>query len=354
MLEQYFGKKVRELRIAAGLSQQQLSDKSDIIREQISKIENGQCNCTLETMEKLANALKVNPSILVDFPFVEKNLVDFEKNKLHPVVKWAGGKTQILDKIKSLMPQKIGNYFEPFVGGGALLFSLVPHKATINDFNEELIDVYRCFQNDQYYSKFIELLTQHEQKHCEDYYMSIRSMDRDKNFKDLPIFVRAARMVYLNKACFNGLYRVNSQGFFNVPSGKKKKVIAFDRENFEAIHSYFSTCEITIKHGDFEPAVDDAKAGDFVYFDPPYDVYKADGFTSYTDTGFGPNEQRRLAAVYDRLTKKGVKCLLSNHNTKLIQELYKDYNIHVILAKRMINSDAKGRGDVEEVLVANY
>lgn len=354
MIEIEFGNRVKELRQQAGISQQQLSEKTGITRELISKIENGQANCTLETVEKISVALRANPKDLVDVPVKDKPPVDYRSYNVHPVVKWAGGKNQILDKIQALMPQEYNHYFEPFIGGGALFFSLLPKVATINDFNEELIDVYTCLQNEAFFKDFIDLLIKHEQNHSEEYYLEVRAMDRDSAFSKMPIPVRAARMVYLNKACFNGLYRVNSKGYFNVPSGKKKKIVAFDRDNLEAIHSYFSHDEISILRGDFEKAVQGAMKGDFVYFDPPYDVYKADGFTAYTGTGFGPDEQRRLALVYKSLSDRGVKCLLSNHNTPLIRELYQGYNIHVILAKRMINSDANGRGDVEEVLVSNY
>jgi DNA adenine methylase len=348
MLQSEFGITVKETRKNHELSQEQLSSLSGIERGQISKIENGQVNVTLDTIEKLARALKVQPRILVPDLHIEQKL------DMHPVVKWAGGKTQILDKIYELLPGKWNNYYEPFIGGGALFFSIAPKKATINDFNEELIDVYRCLVDDESYNQLVTLLEEHETKHSEEYYLKVRAMDRDPGFSTLPSYVRAARMVYLNKACFNGLYRVNGKGYFNVPSGKKEKVIAFDRENLSAIHSYFSQGNIKIMQSDFEKAVVDAKRGDFVYFDPPYDVYKADGFTAYTGGGFGPDEQRRLASVYKSLNDRGVQCLLSNHNTPLINELYKDYKIHVILAKRMINSDATGRGDVEEVLVSNY
>jgi DNA adenine methylase len=348
MLQTEFGTIVKETRKNHSFSQEQLSTLSGIERGQISKIENGQINVTLDTIERLAKALQVQPKILVPDMHID------QRYEMHPFVKWAGGKTQILDKINGLLPENWNHYFEPFVGGGALFFSLCPVSATINDFNEELVDVYRCLADDESYQKLITLLEEHEQEHSEDYYMQIRAMDRDPGFGNLPSYVRAARMVYLNKACFNGLYRVNAKGYFNVPSGKKEKVVTFDRNNLQAIHSYFSKGGIQILQGDFEKSVESAKAGDFVYFDPPYDVYKADGFTAYTGTGFGPDEQKRLASVYCRLSEKGVKCLLSNHNTPLINDLYKKYKIHVILAKRMINSDASGRGDVEEVLVSNY
>lgn len=354
MLEIQLGNKTKELRLLADLSQQQLSEKTGISREQISKIENGQCNCTLDTVERLARALKVEPKVFFELPPLPFSASNSENKKLKPFVKWAGGKTQVIDKIIPLLPKEFERYFEPFAGGGALFFSMAPHHATINDFNEELVDVYRCLKSNEYYYSLIYSLEEHERNHNEEYYLKIRKMDRNPNFATLPPYVRAARMVYLNKACFNGLYRVNSKGFFNVPSGKKERVVCFDRENLKAIHSYFMESDIRILCGDFGNAVKDAKAGDFVYFDPPYDVYKDDGFTSYTGLGFGKEEQKRLAMVFEELSSKGVKCLLSNHNTPFINELYKKYKITVIQAKRMINSDASGRGNVEEVLISNY
>ena len=198
-------------------------------------------------------------------------------------------------------------------------------------------------------------LKKHEFNHSEEYYYQIRSMDKEEEFLSLPIYVRAARMIYLNKSCFNGLYRVNSKGFFNVPSGRKKKVVTFDEDNFDSLREYFRNNDITILNGDFEDAVKDAKAGDFVYFDPPYDVIEnKNSFTSYAKNDFGKDEQTRLAKLYKKLSDKGVLVMLSNHNTAFINELYKDFNIHVVNAKRMINSKADGRGDVEEVIITNY
>lgn len=180
-------------------------------------------------------------------------------------------------------------------------------------------------------------------------------MDQEEGFLSLPIYVRAARMIYLNKACFNGLYRVNSQGFFNVSSGRKKKVVTFDEENFDSLREFFRNNDIMILNGDFEDAVKSAKAGDFVYFDPPYDVIEnKNSFTSYAKNDFGKDEQIRLARLYKKLSDKGVFVMLSNHNTAFINELYKDFNIHVVNAKRMINSKADGRGEVEEVIITNY
>lgn len=344
MLQQIFGNKVRQLRIQQGLSQDELASYCKIERSQISKIEQGKVNVTLETLEKLSQAFKIRTSLLLE-----------ENQSLHPFVKWAGGKTQLLDKLKSYMPANFDNYFEPFIGGGSFFLNLAPKRAVINDFNSELINAYKCFQNDEFFEKLKEELKMHEINHSEEYYYKVRALDKEANFLTLPIYIRAARMIYLNKSCFNGLYRVNSKGFFNVPSGKKKKVVTFDEENFNFLREYFRNNDITILNGDFEDAVKNAKAGDFVYFDPPYDVIEnKNSFTSYAKNDFGKDEQIRLAKLYKKLNDKGVLVMLSNHNTAFINELYKDFNIHVVNAKRMINSKADGRGDVEEVIITNY
>ena len=275
-------------------------------------------------------------------------------NKLKPFVKWAGGKTQLLDKLYSYMPKKFNNYFEPFIGGGSFFLSIMPKVATINDYNGELICAYRCFKDENLFKLLIEELKKHEKNHNEEYYYQIRELDREKNFKNLPIYIRAARMIYLNKACFNGLYRVNSKGYFNVPSGKKGKVNTFDETNFNELHNYFMHNDITILNGDYKEAVKEAKSGDFVYFDPPYDVIEnKNSFTSYAGE-FGKAEQKELSCLFKQLASQGVYVMLSNHNTAYINELYQDFNIHIVNAKRMINSVGSGRGNVEEVIITNY
>lgn len=253
---------------------------------------------------------------------------------MHPFVKWAGGKTQLLDKLVSLMPKEYNRYFEPFIGGGALLFHVAPKDFTINDFNSELVQAYKCFSNPDDTEKLIERLKFHQENHSEEHYYEVRSMDKDPNFLSLPIYERAARMIYLNKSCFNGLYRVNSKGFFNVPSGKKKSVVCYEEKNIQEITEFFGTSKFEILNGDFEAAVINAKSGDFVYFDPPYDTWEdKDSFTSYAKNPFGKDEQRRLTSCFKALSDKGVFVMLSNHNTEFIRELYKDFNIHVIEAK---------------------
>ena len=271
-----------------------------------------------------------------------------------PFVKWAGGKRQIIDKLKKCLPEEFNTYYEPFIGGGALLFELSPQKAVINDSNEELMNVYRVLCNEEKFKKMCHTLNHYETSHSEEFYYETRNKDRNKKtFNKLADYTRAARTIYLNKACFNGLYRVNSKNEFNVPFGKKKKVNTYEGSNLITVSNYLTMNDVKILCCDFEEAVKDAKKGDFIYFDPPYDS-DTSTFNSYTETGFDKDEQRRLAKVYKELDQRGCYVMLSNHNTKLINELYKDYNIHVIEAKRNINSDGKKRGKVEEVIIINY
>ena len=271
-----------------------------------------------------------------------------------PFVKWAGGKRQILDKLIKYVPEDFNIYYEPFVGGGALFFELSPKNAVINDSNEELINVFRCIKDEEKLTKMCNELNHHEANHSEEYYYKIRNIDRDKNkFNRLSDYKRAARTIYLNKACFNGLYRVNSKGEFNVPFGKKLKVNTYEGQNIGIIHAYLNFNNIKILSIDFEEAVKDAKEGDFIYFDPPYDS-DTSTFNSYTEDGFSKDEQIRLSNVFKNLSDRGCYVMLSNHNTVLINELYKDFYIHKITAKRNINSNGKKRGKVEEVIITNY
>ena len=204
------------------------------------------------------------------------------------------------------------------------------------------------------FNKMCKLLNNYETNHSEEFFYEIRNKDRNKNtFNRLSDYTRAARTIYLNKACFNGLYRVNSKNEFNVPFGKKLKVNTYEGNNLITVSNYLTMNEIKLLCVDFDEAVKDAQKGDFVYLDPPYDSDKKI-FNSYTETGFDKNEQRRLARVFRELDEKGVYVMLSNHNTILINELYKDYNIHIIEAKRNINANGKKRGKVEEVIITNY
>ena len=274
--------------------------------------------------------------------------------KAKPFVKWAGGKRQIIDKLKQYVPDEYNTYYEPFIGGGALLFELAPKNAVINDSNEELMNVYKCLCDEEKFKKMCSLLNHYETEHSEDFYYEIRNKDKNKNtYNRLSDYAKAARTIYLNKACFNGLYRVNKKNEFNVPFGKKTKVNTYEGSNLITVSNYLTMNNIKILSVDFEEAVKDVKEKDFVYFDPPYDS-ETSTFNSYTEEGFSKDEQIRLAKVFKELDRKGAFVMLSNHNTSLINDLYKEYNIHLIEAKRNINSNGKKRGKVEEVIITNY
>ena len=274
--------------------------------------------------------------------------------KAKPFVKWAGGKRQIIDKLKQYVPDEYNTYYEPFIGGGALLFELAPKNAVINDSNEELMNVYKCLCDEEKFKKMCSLLNHYETEHSEDFYYEIRNKDKNKNtYNRLSDYTKAARTIYLNKACFNGLYRVNKKNEFNVPFGKKTKVNTYEGSNLITVSNYLTMNNIKILSVDFEEAVKDVKEKDFVYFDPPYDS-ETSTFNSYTEEGFSKDEQIRLAKVFKELDRKGAFVMLSNHNTSIINDLYKEYNIHLIEAKRNINSNGKKRGKVEEVIITNY
>lgn len=271
-----------------------------------------------------------------------------------PFVKWAGGKRQILDKLKRYVPDEFDTYYEPFVGGGALLFELSPKRAVINDSNKELMNVYNVLCDENKFNKMCRVLNSYEVNHSEEFYYDIRNKDRNKvSYSRLSDYTRAARTIYLNKACFNGLYRVNSKNEFNVPFGKKDKVNTYEGSNLITVSNYLTMNDVKILSVDFEEAVKGAKRHDFVYFDPPYDSDTAT-FNSYTEEGFGKEEQRRLARVFKELDERGVYVMLSNHNTLLVNELYAGYNRYVIEAKRNINSKGERRGNVEELIITNF
>ena len=274
--------------------------------------------------------------------------------KAKPFVKWAGGKRSIIDKLIELAPTDFKTYYEPFVGGGAMLYELQPKKAVINDYNAELMNVYECVKDENKFANMCSELNKHETRHSEEYYYEIRNLDRNKKkFNKLADYKRAARTIYLNKACFNGLYRVNSKNEFNVPSGKKSKVNTYDGPNLGIIHCLLNFNDIKLLSTDFEKTVKNAKKGDFIYLDPPYDS-DTSTFNSYTENGFGKEEQIRLAEVFKELDKRGCYVMLSNYNTKLIKELYKDYNFNYVTAPRNIGASSKNRGKVEEVIITNY
>jgi DNA adenine methylase len=276
----------------------------------------------------------------------------YEKNNLvAPFLKWVGGKRQLLKAINELLPKNIIDYYEPFVGGGALLFKIQPKKSVLNDFNKELINVYNVIKNEP------ELLINDLKIHpnTSDYFYKIRALDRSKKFENISELKKASRVIYLNKTCYNGLYRVNKAGQFNTPFGKYVRPNIVNETTIRAVSEYLNGNDITILNGDFEAALKGIKKGAFVYFDPPFDPLSASSnFTGYVQGGFNTNDQIRLRDLCNQLNDKGIKFLVSNSATPLIEDLYKDYEIKHVKAKRSINSVAEKRGEIDEVLIRNY
>lgn len=276
-----------------------------------------------------------------------------ENNNLSPFLKWAGGKRQLLDKIIDRMPKSFNNYYEPFIGGGALLFELQPAKAVINDINASLINAYITIAEKPF--EFISAVTELDSQIPEDgkaYYYSLRERYNNKLVKTEYDTELAALFVFLNKHCFNGLYRVNAKGLFNVPYNNSKRE-SINNESIIAISEYLKN--VKIMQGDFEKACNDAQRGDFVFFDSPYAPLNPTSFESYTKEGFDIESHKRLANLFKKLTDKGCYCMLTNHNTEFINDLYgnKGYKMDVVSVKRMINSNASKRVG-EEVIIYNY
>lgn len=266
-----------------------------------------------------------------------------------PFVKWPGGKRRLLPELVERLPETFDKYYEPFLGGGALYFHLQPKLAFISDINYELVNAYNAI-------KFrVELLMEELEKfnNNEAEYYFIRSLDRQETYDKMNSIQKAARFIYLNKTCFNGLYRVNSKGQFNVPFGKYENPTILDRDNLlacnKSLHNTVITCE------SFRSVVDYAERGDFVYFDPPY---VPDGisstFTSYTKDGFGMHDQEELVKVCDDLNTVGVKWMLSNSAAPVVYKLYERFNIEDVNAPRSIGASSETRKKVGEVIVRNY
>ena len=272
---------------------------------------------------------------------------------LQPFTKWTGGKRQLLEELRSYMPETYGRYFEPFVGGGALFFDLAPEQAVINDFNEELINAYRQIKNNP--AELINLLIKHKENNSKDYYLALRSADRDGRISRMTGVERAARILYMLRVDFNGLYRVNSKNQFNVPYGRYKNPKIVDVDLLYQISEYLNENDIEILQTDFAEAVKDAETGDFVYFDPPYiPLNETSSFTSYTHEGFSYEEQVRLRDTFKELTERGVYAMLSNSSSPLVEELYKDFNIYFVEAQRTNGAKSSSRGKISEIIVTNY
>lgn len=275
------------------------------------------------------------------------------KNRLiSPVVKWVGGKRQLLDQIIPRIPNRMTSYCEPFFGGGAVLFSYQPSNAIINDINQDLITVYKVIHDNV--DALIESLKRHEND--KEYFYEMRNIDRNKDdFKNLADIEKASRLIYLNKTCYNGLFRVNSSGEFNTPFGHYKNPNIVNEPVLRSVSKYLQKNNISIFCEDFSQTLNRIEKDAFVYLDPPYDpVSDTANFTGYNKGGFDRNEQIRLKECCDKLTEKGVKFLLSNSSTNFIKNLYQDYSISIVKAKRSVNSDADKRGEIEEVLISNY
>ncbi|HEV1428172.1 TPA: DNA adenine methylase [Streptococcus pneumoniae] len=276
-----------------------------------------------------------------------------KKVTLQPFTKWTGGKRQLLPVIRELMPKTYNRYFEPFVGGGALFFDLAPKDAVINDFNAELINCYQQIKDNP--QELIEILKVHQEYNSKEYYLDLRSADRDERIDMMSEVQRAARILYMLRVNFNGLYRVNSKNQFNVPYGRYKNPKIVDEELISAISVYLNNNQLEIKVGDFEKAIVDVRTGDFVYFDPPYiPLSETSAFTSYTHEGFSFADQVRLRDAFKRLSDTGAYVMLSNSSSALVEELYKDFNIHYVEATRTNGAKSSSRGKISEIIVTNY
>lgn len=272
---------------------------------------------------------------------------------IKPFVGWAGGKSQLLPEIETEIKRagQFDTYYEPFVGGGAVLFDLLPQKAVINDYNQELINAYRTIRDD-----LPDLLAELSKLHnSKDDFYKIRAWDREPDYANLSKAKKAARFIYLIKTCFNSLYRVNRKGYFNTPYGHKRTIQIVDQDNLTAISQYLNNNEIAITSGDFAKVLTQVKPNSLVYLDPPYVPLTATAsFTSYTSVGFNKSDQECLAQSCQHLDRIGAKFIASNSDTELVHELYQEFNIRTVYAKRNINANGKKRGAVAEVLITNF
>jgi len=277
-----------------------------------------------------------------------------KNNKLvAPILKWVGGKRQLIPSIVAHLPKNIKehNYIEPFIGGGAVLFYLQPQNAIINDLNKELINVYEVIKNNLD-ELIIDLKTHTNES---DYFYQIRSLDRGDDFENLSPVQRASRIIYLNKTCFNGLYRVNNAGEFNAPFGRYKNPNIVNEPTLKAVHKYLKSNNIQISNKDYSEVLKNTDKNSFIYLDPPYHpISENSNFTGYVQGGWNIYDQIDLKAACDELNKNGIKFLLSNSSSDFIKDLYKNYKIFTVKATRAINSNGADRGEVDEVLIRNY
>ncbi len=267
------------------------------------------------------------------------------------LVKWAGGKKQLLSQFDKFFPNKIERYIEPFVGGGAVAFHIIkrfePKFVLLSDINEELVNAYNTVKYNV--PELIAALTVLSKNHSKEFYYKIREIDP----KTLSSIEMAARFIYLNKTCFNGLYRVNSQGKFNVPIGSYKSPQILDIKSLLEINKLLKNTIIKVMP--FENVLEFAKKGDFIYLDPPYyPVKEGKSFTKYSKNDFSKADQERLAELFNKLDGLGCKVMLSNSDTEFIHDLYVSYTKNVVRARRMINCDSTKRGEINEAVITNY
>jgi DNA adenine methylase len=293
--------------------------------------------------------------VLDDFPETEnvKRVPGTHKDTPpKPFLQWVGGKREMIEQYKKHFPAKYGRYFEPFFGGGALFFYLNPSKAHLNDNNPELVTTYKAVRDNP--EKVIDILAVLRRKHSKELYMRIRSMDREYDLLgDFSSEEIAARMIYLNQTCFNGIYRVNKSGQFNVPIGSSLDRVICDpfaiRNASKALQDVVITCL------DFESAVKDVNKGDFVYLDPPYfPVSEYSDFTRYTKEKFYKEDQVRLMQQFAKLNQKGAYVMLSNSNADFIKEIYSEFNVHPVSSGRLLNSRKEKRNKVTELVITSY
>lgn len=278
--------------------------------------------------------------------------------RLKPFLKWAGGKRLLLGLMSEYINKDTLNghtYYEPFVGGGSLFLNLEHTKCVINDLNSEVINVYTQIKDNL--PELLEQLKCLSSQHNKENYYKIRMLDRQSGFDNLDNVFKAARTIYLNKTCYNGLYRVNSSGYFNTPLGSYSNPRIFDEENLKAISEYFNSTDIKIMNTSYDKVLNDASEGDIVYFDPPYDYENENGFVAYVKEGFVREDLIKLKAVCDDLINRGCKVFISNNATSFVLETFRygpyeiKYDKRHILANRNINSNPKKRNKVKEVLI---
>jgi DNA adenine methylase len=272
-----------------------------------------------------------------------------EQVSCRPFLKWPGGKRQLLPELRRAMPTAYHRFFEPFIGGGALFFTLHPLHGYISDINPDVVNLYQVVR-----SHVEDLLASLRHHHnTRQYYYSLRNADRTPEYASWSSVERASRMLYLNRTCYNGLYRMNASGHFNVPFGNYAKPRIADEENLHACSALLRSTEIALASFDGMEGI--AQPGDFVYFDPPYTPRsKTSSFTQYYKNDFGQDDQIALKRLCDRLSARGVLFMLSNSHTKVVGDLYQEYHVRTVKASRFINSRADGRGKINEVIVTNY